>query len=53
MLRNEIRITFTFSHLADAFIQSVLQMRTIVAIIQNKQTSKLINSLFFCKNKMY
>ncbi len=30
-------ITFTFSHLADAFIQSDLQMRTIEAIRINKR----------------
>ncbi len=29
--------TFTFSHLADAFIQSDLQMRTIEAIKINKR----------------
>ncbi len=29
--------TFTFSHLADAFIQSNLQMRTIEAIKINKE----------------
>ncbi len=31
-----IYITFTFSYLADAFIQSDLQMRTIEAIKTNK-----------------
>ncbi len=30
--------TFTFNHLADAFIQSDLQMRTIEAIKINKRT---------------
>ncbi len=32
-----IYIIFTFSHLADAFIQSDLQMRTIEAIKTNKR----------------
>ncbi len=31
-------LTFTFNHLADAFIQSDLQMRTIEAIKINKRT---------------
>ncbi len=31
--------TFTFSHLADAFIQSDLQMRTIEAIKINKRAT--------------
>ncbi len=34
--------TFTFSHLADAFIQSDLQMRTIEAIKTNKKTKQVL-----------
>ncbi len=34
-----IFLTFTFSHLADAFIQSNLQMRTIEAIKTNKRAT--------------
>ncbi len=33
--------TFTFSHLADAFIQSDLQMRTIEAIKTNKRANNM------------
>ncbi len=35
--RYAVDYTFTFSHLADAFIQSDLQMRTIEAIKPNKR----------------
>ncbi len=34
-----ITFTFTFSHLADAFIQSDLQMRTLEAIKTNKRAT--------------
>ncbi len=39
-------ITFTFSHLADAFIQSDLQMRTMEGIKINKRAM-----IFKCYNK--
>ncbi len=35
MLLSELCITFTFSHLADAFIQSDLQMRTMEVLVNN------------------
>ncbi len=38
-------VTFTFSNLADAFIQSDLQMRTIEAIKPNKRA---IKSTYYC-----
>ncbi len=38
-LKYSIYITFTFSHLADAFIQSDLQMRTLEAIKTNKRAT--------------
>ncbi len=34
-----MRLTFTLNHLADAFIQSDLQMRTIEAIKTNKKAT--------------
>ncbi len=37
IMKYSLIFTFTFSHLADAFIQSDLQMRTIEAIKTNKR----------------
>ncbi len=44
-------IYITFSHLADAFIQSNLQMRTIEAIKTNKRAVICKWQVFFCYNK--
>ncbi len=37
MYLDQIKFTFTFSHFADAFIQSDLQIRTIETIKMNKR----------------
>ncbi len=45
-------LIFTFSHLADAFIQSNLQMRTMEAIKINKREIKCKCFLFFWLSKL-